>query len=50
MLARKVISIDFLGLLDTVASVGAACLPGAAGHMGWADSTQQLPDERQFPA
>ncbi|WP_421417673.1 T6SS phospholipase effector Tle1-like catalytic domain-containing protein [Pseudocitrobacter faecalis] len=50
MLAGLAISIEFLGLLDTVASVGAAhVLPGAAGHMGWADSTQQLPDERQFP-
>ena len=44
------ISIEFLGLLDTVASVGAAhILPGAAGHMGWADNSQQLPDERKFP-
>ncbi|WP_420901466.1 phospholipase effector Tle1 domain-containing protein [Escherichia coli] len=50
MLAGLAVSIEFLGLLDTVASVGAAhVLPGAAGHMGWADSTQQLPDERQFP-
>ena len=44
MLAGLAVSIEFLGLLDTVASVGAAhVLPGAAGHMGWADSTQQLP-------
>jgi len=44
------ISIEFLGLLDTVASVGAAhMMPGAAGHMGWADNSQQLPDERKFP-
>ncbi|MGL5697788.1 MAG: T6SS phospholipase effector Tle1-like catalytic domain-containing protein [Kluyvera sp.] len=50
MLAGLPVSIEFLGLLDTVASVGAAhILPGAAGHMGWADSTQQLPDESQFP-
>lgn len=44
------VSIGFLGLLDTVASVGAAhMLPGAAGHMGWANNTQQLPDEREYP-
>ncbi|ATA18929.1 putative alpha/beta hydrolase family protein DUF2235 [Gibbsiella quercinecans] len=49
-LAGLPVSIEFLGLLDTVASVGAAhILPGAAGHMGWADNTQQLPDERTFP-
>ncbi|WP_350261649.1 DUF2235 domain-containing protein [Pantoea sp. BJ2] len=49
-LAGLPISIEFLGLLDTVASVGAAhMVPGAAGHMGWADNSQQLPDERKFP-
>lgn len=49
-LAGLPVSIEFLGLLDTVASVGAAhVLPGAAGHMGWADNTQQLPDECEFP-
>ncbi|XXN64207.1 T6SS phospholipase effector Tle1-like catalytic domain-containing protein [Enterobacter ludwigii] len=49
-LAGLPISIEFLGLLDTVASVGAAhMMPGAAGHMGWADNSQQLPDERKFP-
>lgn len=49
-LAGLPVSIEFLGLLDTVASVGAAhVLPGAAGHMGWADDTQQLPDEGKFP-
>ncbi|MXP51988.1 DUF2235 domain-containing protein [Pantoea sp. Seng] len=49
-LAGLPISIEFLGLLDTVASVGAAhVLPGAAGHMGWANNSQQLPDERKFP-
>ncbi|MGK3134245.1 DUF2235 domain-containing protein [Pantoea trifolii] len=49
-LAGLPISIEFLGLLDTVASVGAAhIMPGAAGHMGWADNSQQLPDERKFP-
>ncbi|EAN4948251.1 DUF2235 domain-containing protein [Salmonella enterica] len=50
MLAGLPVSIEFLGLLDTVASVGAAhVMPGAAGHMGWADDTQQLPDESKFP-
>ncbi|UDQ81333.1 DUF2235 domain-containing protein [Erwinia rhapontici] len=49
-LAGLPVSIEFAGLLDTVASVGAAhLLPGAAGHMGWADNTQPLPDETKFP-
>ena len=49
-LAGLPVSIEFAGLLDTVASVGAAhILPGAAGHMGWADDTQPLPDETKFP-
>lgn len=44
------LSIEFLGILDTVPSVGLAHMgPGSAGHMGWADGTQQLPDERRFP-
>lgn len=44
------LSIEFLGILDTVSSVGIAHVaPGATGHMGWADGTQQLPDERRFP-
>lgn len=44
------VSIEFLGVLDTVPSVGAAhILPFAEGHMGWADGTQQLPDEGKFP-
>ncbi|MBD2801995.1 T6SS phospholipase effector Tle1-like catalytic domain-containing protein, partial [Xenorhabdus szentirmaii] len=44
------VSIEFLGLLDTVASVGVAHLvPFADGHMGWADGTQQLPDESRYP-
>ncbi|WP_213716270.1 T6SS phospholipase effector Tle1-like catalytic domain-containing protein [Cedecea lapagei] len=39
------LSIEFLGLLDTVASVGIANIaPFAEGHMGWADSTMELPD------
>ena len=39
------LSIEFLGLLDTVASVGIANIaPFAQGHMGWADGTMELPD------
>jgi hypothetical protein len=38
------LSVEYLGLLDTVASVGiAAMLPGADGHMAWADGNQELP-------
>lgn len=44
------LNIEFLGILDTVPSVGIAHVaPGATGHMGWADGTQQLPDETRFP-
>ena len=44
------ISIEFLGLLDTVASVGVArASPFADGHMDWADGTQPLPDAKRFP-
>ena len=44
------VSIEFLGLLDTVASVGIAHVaPFFAGHMGWADDTQLLPDALRFP-
>jgi murein DD-endopeptidase MepM/ murein hydrolase activator NlpD len=43
------ISIVFLGLFDTVASVGFAYLaPFAAGHMGWADDSMRLPDSTTF--
>lgn len=39
------LSIEFLGLLDTVASVGVANIaPFAEGHMGWANGTMELPD------
>lgn len=39
------ISVEYLGLLDTVASVGLAnMLPATEGHMSWADGNQQLPD------
>jgi len=40
------ISIEFLGICDTVAAVGLAdSAPFAAGHMDWADDTMRLPDE-----
>ncbi|OLU28734.1 Rhs element Vgr protein [Pseudomonas sp. PA15(2017)] len=40
------ISIEFLGLFDTVAAVGLAdSAPFAAGHMDWASGTMRLPDE-----
>jgi len=39
------LSVEFLGLLDTVASVGVPHMaPVAEGHMGWADDTMELPD------
>ncbi|QHM74712.1 hypothetical protein C7M52_00654 [Mixta theicola] len=39
------LSVEFLGLLDTVASVGVTHIaPLAEGHMGWADGTMELPD------
>lgn len=38
------VSVEYLGLLDTVASVGIADIaPGADGHMSWADGNQELP-------
>lgn len=44
------VSIEFLGVLDTVPSVGIVhLLPAFSGHMDWANDTQQLPDEKQFP-
>ncbi|WP_456311527.1 T6SS phospholipase effector Tle1-like catalytic domain-containing protein, partial [Serratia proteamaculans] len=43
------LSVEFLGLLDTVASVGVPHLaPVAEGHMGWADGTQELPAEKVY--
>ena len=44
------VSVEFLGLLDTVASVGIAhAAPFFAGHMDWADDTQLIPDAQRFP-
>jgi hypothetical protein len=44
------LSIEFLGLLDTVASVGSArMIPLTEGHMDWAEGTQPLPDSARFP-
>ena len=41
------VSVEFLGVLDTVASVGIAhAAPFFAGHMDWADDTQLLPEAR----
>jgi hypothetical protein len=43
------ISIGFLGLFDTVASVGMADLaPFVSGHMGWAEGALRLPDSQIF--
>jgi len=43
------LSVEFLGLLDTVASVGIAHVaPVAEGHMSWADGTQELPEEKTY--
>ena len=43
------ISVAFLGLFDTVASVGLAYVaPFAAGHMGWADGSLRLSDSEKF--
>lgn len=44
------VSVEFLGVLDTVASVGIAhAAPFFAGHMDWADDSQLLPDAQRFP-
>lgn len=43
------VSVAFLGLLDTVASVGVAhVVPLAEGHMSWADGTMALPDDATY--
>lgn len=44
------LSIEFLGVLDTVPSVGMVHLvPAFTGHFDWADGTQQLPDTASYP-
>ncbi|WP_136049173.1 T6SS phospholipase effector Tle1-like catalytic domain-containing protein, partial [Klebsiella pneumoniae] len=46
---RLPVSVEFLGLLDTVASVGVAhVVPVADGHMSWADGTMELPDDETY--
>lgn len=43
------ISIAFLGIFETVASVGVAYLaPFTTGHMSWASGTMRLPDSQVF--
>ena len=43
------IKIVFMGLFDTVASVGIPYMvPFAAGHMGWADGSLRLSDDEAF--
>ncbi|WP_434525484.1 T6SS phospholipase effector Tle1-like catalytic domain-containing protein [Photorhabdus asymbiotica] len=43
------ISVEFLGLFDTVASVGMShMVPVVEGHMAWADGTQELPAEETY--
>ncbi|KGA39082.1 DUF2235 domain-containing protein [Pectobacterium odoriferum] len=43
------VSVEFLGLLDTVASVGIAhVVPIAEGHMSWADGTMELPSDETY--
>ncbi|WP_387489735.1 T6SS phospholipase effector Tle1-like catalytic domain-containing protein [Photorhabdus sp. RM96S] len=43
------ISVEFLGLFDTVASVGVShVVPVVEGHMAWADGTQELPSEDTY--
>ncbi len=44
------VSIEYLGLLDTVASVGVAhAVPRFDGHMSWASGTQELSSEDTHP-
>nr|WP_255302853.1 DUF2235 domain-containing protein [Pseudomonas sp. AU12215] len=44
------VSVEFLGILDTVASVGIAhAAPFFAGHMDWADDSQLLPCAEKYP-
>lgn len=45
------VTVEFLGIIDTVPSVGLPNLvPGFNGHQGWSDNTQHLPDETAFPS
>ncbi len=49
LLAQIPISIEFLGLFDTVASVGVAAISGGAeGHMEWADDSMALPNDTRL--
>ncbi|TLG90557.1 DUF2235 domain-containing protein [Pseudomonas edaphica] len=49
-LAGLPVSVEFLGIMDTVASVGIArVVPFFNGHMDWADDSQLLPDAERFP-
>lgn len=44
------VKVEFIGILDTVPSVGIVHLaPFFSGHMDWANGTQQLPSEKIFP-
>ncbi|MFH8132852.1 DUF2235 domain-containing protein [Pantoea osteomyelitidis] len=48
--ARAPVTVEFLGIIDTVPSVGLPNLvPGFNGHQGWSDNSQHLPDEAVFP-
>ncbi|MEB5698545.1 DUF2235 domain-containing protein [Klebsiella aerogenes] len=43
------ISIEFMGLLDTVSAVGVPhILPSATGHLGWAANSLRLPTTKGF--
>ncbi|QCJ70118.1 hypothetical protein C9446_09810 [Providencia heimbachae] len=49
-IANIPLTIEFLGILDTVPSVGVVHLvPAFTGHFDWANDTQQLPDEIRYP-
>ncbi|MFF7710472.1 phospholipase effector Tle1 domain-containing protein [Pseudomonas sp. NPDC007930] len=44
------VSVEFLGIMDTVASVGTTDMGlFVDGHASWADDTQKLPDAERFP-